>query len=138
MPVVSSVSSRSANVVWSREYVLAARAAGKGAWRITIEHVLPNIASVLIVQATIRFAIAILAEAALSYLGLGTQPPTPSWGEMLRTGKSYLHEAPTYAVLPGLALTLTILSLDTLGRTLARVLEDRREIAVETAEREPR
>ena len=65
--------------------------------------------------------------------GLMMGSPTPSWGEMLRTGKSFLHEAPTYAVLPGLALTLTILSLDTLGRTLASVLEDRREIGEDVA-----
>ena len=75
-------------VVRSREYVLAARAAGKGAWRITFEHVLPNIAASLIVQATIQFALAILAEAALSYLGLGTQPPTPCWGRMLNEAQS--------------------------------------------------
>ena len=71
--------------------------------------------------------------AALAFLGVGIPPPTPSWGEMLRTGKSYLYEAPTYAVLPGLALTLTILSLDTLGRGLANVLEDRREVAEDEA-----
>ena len=74
---IARITRASANAVWSREFVLAARACGKGAVRITLEHVLPNIASVLIVQATIRFAIAILAEAALSYLGLGTQPPQP-------------------------------------------------------------
>ncbi len=79
IPTFARITRASANAVWARDYVLAARAAGKGAWRITVEHVLPNIASVLIVQATIRFAIAILAEAALSYLGLGTQPPQPSW-----------------------------------------------------------
>jgi ABC-type dipeptide/oligopeptide/nickel transport system permease subunit len=70
-------------------------------------------------------AVAILLEAALAFLGVGIPPPTPSWGEMLRTGKSYLYEAPYYAILPGLVLTLTILALDTLGRTLATVLEDR-------------
>ncbi|MFY7960833.1 MAG: ABC transporter permease, partial [Elsteraceae bacterium] len=66
-----------------------------------------------------------LLEAALAFLGVGIPPPTPSWGEMLRSGKEYLYEAPTYAVLPGLALTLTILSFDTLGRTLATLLEGR-------------
>jgi peptide/nickel transport system permease protein len=78
-------------------------------------------------------SVAILLEAALAFLGVGIPPPTPSWGEMLRTGKAYLYEAPTYAVLPGVALTLTILSLDTLGRTLASVLEDRREVVEEDA-----
>ncbi|MDH4051744.1 MAG: ABC transporter permease, partial [Rubrivivax sp.] len=80
IPVFARLTRGAANVVWAREYVLAARAAGKGATRITLDHVLPNIANVLIVQATISFATAILAEAALSYLGLGTQPPQPSWG----------------------------------------------------------
>ena len=79
--------------------------------------------------ATLEIANVILLEAALSFLGVGIPPPTPSWGDLLRTGKSFLYEAPTYAVLPGIALTLTILSLDTLGRTLAAVLEDRREVA---------
>ena len=70
-------------------------------------------------------SVAILLEAALSFLGVGIPPPTPSWGEMLRTGKEYLHDAPTFAVLPGLALTLTILAFDTLGRALSTVLEGR-------------
>ena len=69
-----------------------------------------------------------LLEAALAFLGVGIPPPTPSWGEMLRTGKEYLHEAPYYAVLPGFVLTLTILSFDTIGRTLAALLEDRHAI----------
>lgn len=79
IPVFARVTRASANAVWAREFVLAARASGKGAVRITIEHVLPNIVSVIVVQATIQLATAILAEAALSYLGLGTQPPQPSW-----------------------------------------------------------
>jgi ABC-type dipeptide/oligopeptide/nickel transport system permease subunit len=91
-------------------------------------HVLPNLAAPLIVQATLTVGTAIVLESSLSFLGVGIQPPTPSWGEMLRTGKSFLHDAPTYAVFPGLVLTFTILSLDTLGRTLAKVLEDRHEV----------
>ena len=78
IPEFARITRASAATVWTREYVLAARACGKSGWRITLDHVLPNIASVLIVQATIRFAIAILAEAALSYRGLGTQPLMPS------------------------------------------------------------
>ena len=78
--------------------MLAARACGKGNFAITMEHVLPNILSVLIVQATIRFAIAILAEAALSYLGLGTQPPQPSWGRMLSEAQTLLFQAPKFSV----------------------------------------
>lgn len=80
--------------------MLAARACGKGAWRISLEHVLPNIAAVLIVQATVQFALAILAEAALSYLGLGSQPPAPSWGRMLAEAQTLLFQAPLLAVFP--------------------------------------
>ena len=95
--------------------------------------VLPNAWSPILVQVVVLSSVAILLEAALAFLGVGIPPPTPSWGEMLRTGKAYLHEAPTYAVLPGLVLTLTILSFDTIGRTLAAVLEDRHEIGGELA-----
>jgi peptide/nickel transport system permease protein len=115
IPTFARITRASANQIWGREYVLAARAAGKGAWRITIEHVLPNIASVLIVQATIRFAIAILAEAALSYLGLGTQPPQPSWGRMLAEAQTLLFQAPMLAVYPGVAIALAVLGLNLLG-----------------------
>src|SRR5213595_1378285 len=115
IPVFARITRGAANAAWSREYVLAARAAGKGAWRITLDHVLPNIASVLIVQATVSFATAILAEAALSYLGLGTQPPQPSWGRMLNEAQQQLFQAPQLAVYPGVAIALTVLGLNLLG-----------------------
>jgi peptide/nickel transport system permease protein len=111
IPVFARVTRASALAVWSRDYVLAARACGKGAWHITFAHVLPNVASALIVQATIQFATAILAEAALSYLGLGTQPPQPSWGRMLNEAQSMLFSAPQLAVWPGLAIALSVLGL---------------------------
>jgi len=111
-----------------RDFVLAVEALGGTAGYNMFRTVLPNAWSPILVQVVILSSVAILLEAALAFLGVGIPPPTPSWGEMLRTGKSFLYEAPTYAVLPGLALTLTILSLDTLGRTLATVLEDRREV----------
>ena len=95
--------------------------------------VLPNAWSLILVQAVVLASVAILLEAALAFLGVGIPPPTPSWGEMLRTGKSYLYEAPTYAVLPGIVLTLTILSLDTLGRALSAILQDREDIGTELA-----
>ena len=98
IPEFARITRASANAIWTREYVLASRACGKSRWHITFSHVLPNIANVLIVQATIRFAIAILAEAALSYLGLGTQPPTPSWGRMLNEGQAMMYQAPWLAV----------------------------------------
>ena len=120
-----------------RDFVTAVEALGGSAAYNMFRTVLPNAWSPILVQVVILSSMAILIEASLAFLGLGIPPPTPSWGEMLRTGKSYLHEAPTYAVLPGLALTLTILSLDTLGRVLANVLEDRREIVEEESAAEP-
>jgi peptide/nickel transport system permease protein len=123
IPVFARLSRAAANGVWSRDYVLAARAAGKGGWRITLDHVLPNIANVLIVQATIQFALAILAEAALSYLGLGTQPPRPSWGRMLNEAQTMLFSAPLLAVWPGLAIALAVLGLNLLGDGLRDLLD---------------
>ena len=112
-----------------RDFVTAVEALGGSSTYNMFRTVLPNSWSPILVQVVILSSVAILIEASLAFLGVGIPPPTPSWGEMLRTGKSYLHDAPTYAVFPGLVLTFTILSLDTLGRTLARVLEDRHELA---------
>jgi len=112
-----------------RDFVTAVEALGGSSTYNMFRTVLPNSWSPILVQVVILSSVAILIEASLAFLGLGIPPPTPSWGEMLRTGKSYLHDSPTYAVFPGLVLTFTILSLDTLGRTLARVLEDRHEAA---------
>ena len=125
IPTFARVTRASANAVWSREYIMAARACGKGGWRITLEHVLPNILSVLIVQATIQFAIAILAEAALSYLGLGTQPPQPSWGRMLSEAQTLMFQAPLLAVWPGVAIALAVLGLNLLGDGLRDLLDPR-------------
>ncbi len=125
IPAFARITRASANAVLAREYVLAARASGKGPWRITMEHVLPNIMSVLIVQATTQFAIAILAEAALSYLGLGTQPPQPSWGRMLSEAQTLLFEAPRLAVFPGVAIALAVMGLNLLGDGLRDVLDPR-------------
>ena len=125
IPNFARVTRASANAVWSREFVLAARACGLGPLQITVHHVLPNIASVLIVQTTIRFAIAILAEAALSYLGLGTQPPNPSWGRMLAEAQTLLFQAPLLAVFPGIAIVLAVLGLNLLGDGLRDVMDPR-------------
>ena len=125
IPAFARITRASANSVWSREFVMAARACGKGTFSITIEHVLPNIMSVLIVQATIRFAIAILAEAALSYLGLGTQPPQPSWGRMLSEAQTLLFQAPLLAVFPGVAIATAVLGLNLLGDGLRDLLDPR-------------
>lgn len=123
IPVFARVTRGSANAIWARDFVLAARAAGKGRFRITVEHVLPNIASVLIVQATIQFALAILAEAGLSYLGLGTQPPQPSWGRMLNEAQTFMFMAPRLAIFPGLAIAVAVLGLNLLGDGLRDVLD---------------
>ncbi len=125
VPVFARITRGAAQAVWARDYVLAARAAGKGRARITWDHVLPNIADQLIVQATIAFATAILAEAALSYLGLGTQPPTPSWGRMLAEAQSQLFQAPLLALWPGLAIMTAVLGLNLLGDGLRDVLDPR-------------
>jgi peptide/nickel transport system permease protein len=125
IPMFARIARGSANAVWAREYVTAARACGKGAWAITLQHVLPNISAALIVQSTIRFAIAILAEAALSYLGLGTQPPQPSWGRMLSEAQTLMFQQPLLAVFPGLAIAFAVLGLNLLGDGLRDLLDPR-------------
>ncbi|MHC2370000.1 ABC-type dipeptide/oligopeptide/nickel transport system permease subunit [Bradyrhizobium diazoefficiens] len=125
IPTLTRLTRGSANAIWAREFVLAARASGKGKFRITIEHVLPNILSILIVQATIQFALAILAEAALSYLGLGTQPPQPSWGRMLNDAQTLLFQSPMLAVYPGAAIAVAVLGLNLLGDGLRDLLDPR-------------
>ncbi len=123
IPVFARITRGAANAVWARDYITAARAAGKGPLAITVDHVLPNIASPLIVQATISFATAILAEAALSYLGLGTQPPQPSWGRMLNEAQSQMFQAPLLAVYPGVAIMLSVLGLNLMGDGLRDLMD---------------
>ena len=125
VPVFARITRAAANGVWAREFVLAARACGKGALRITLDHVLPNIVAILVVQATIQFAVAILAEAALSYLGLGTQPPQPSWGRMLNEAQTLMFKAPLLAVYPGLAIALAVLGLNLMGDGLRDLMDPR-------------
>ncbi len=123
VPVFARTTRGAANAVWATDYVMAARAAGKGAWRITLDHVVPNIAGVLIVQATVQFALAFVVEAALSYLGLGTQPPRPSWGRMLNEAQQLLWDSPMLAVWPGLAIALSVLGLNLMGDGLRDLLD---------------
>ena len=125
IPNFIRITRASAVAVWSREYILAARACGLGPLKITFRHVLPNISSALIVQITIRFAVAILAEAALSYLGLGTQPPQPSWGRMLAEAQTLLFQVPLLAVFPGLAIVLAVLGLNLLGDGMRDLMDPR-------------
>ena len=125
IPTFARITRASANAIWSREYVMAARACGKNRFSITLQHVLPNIMGALIVQATIQFALAILAEAALSYLGLGTQPPQPSWGRMLSDAQTLMFQAPLLAVFPGVAIALSVLGLNLLGDGLRDLMDPR-------------
>ncbi|HON75471.1 MAG: ABC transporter permease [Candidatus Lutibacillus vidarii] len=113
--------------VMRQEYVLAARVAGRGPVAVGVRHVLPNVASLVIVQASVSFAIAVLAEAALSYLGLGTPPPTPSWGRMLQESQELLFVAPRLSVFPGAAIALAVLGFNLLGDGLRDVLDPRLE-----------
>jgi len=123
IPVFARISRSAAMALWPREYIMAARVAGKSNTRITIEHILPNIANLLIVQATIQFSLGILAEAGLSYVGLGTQPPMPSWGRMLFEAQTMMSFAPHMAIFPGIAIIVTVLGLNLLGDGLRDILD---------------
>jgi peptide/nickel transport system permease protein len=107
------------------DYVEAARAIGNPRWRIALFHILPNIMPALLVQATLSIAAAIIAEAALSFLGLGQQPPAPSWGSMLNAAQRFLTNAPWMAIWPGLAIFLVVLSLNLVGDGLRDALDPR-------------
>jgi len=107
------------------DYIEAARAIGNPPWRIALGHVLPNVTAPLIVQATLATAAAVIAEASLSFLGLGQQPPAPSWGSMLNTAKNYVDQAPWMAVWPGLAIFLLVLGLNLVGDGLRDALDPR-------------
>ncbi|WP_372674369.1 ABC transporter permease [Aquicoccus sp.] len=115
IPVFARLTRGGALSLWTRDYVMAARVAGKGATRISFEHILPNVTNLLIVQGTIQFSLGILAEAALSYVGLGAQPPLPSWGRMLADSQTMISIAPHMAIFPGLAILLTVLGLNLMG-----------------------
>mgnify|MGYP003775724463 FL=1 len=104
---------------------MAARVAGKGRARISLEHILPNVTNLLIVQGTIQFSLGILAEAGLSYVGLGAQPPLPSWGRMLADSQTMISLAPHMAIFPGLAILLTVLGLNLMGDGLRDWLDPR-------------
>jgi peptide/nickel transport system permease protein len=113
--------------VLGTEYVMAARAAGRGPWAIGLRHVLPNVSGLVIVQASVSFAIAVLAEAALSFLGFGTPPPTPSWGRMLQESQELLFSAPRLAIVPGIAIAVAVLGFNLLGDGLRDHYDPRME-----------
>jgi len=125
IPVFARIARGAALPLWQREFILAARVAGKSRLRISAEHILPNIANLLVVQGTIQFSLAILAEAGLSYVGLGAQPPLPSWGRMLADAQTLVAVAPHLALVPGLAIVMTVLGLNLLGDGLRDRLDPR-------------
>jgi peptide/nickel transport system permease protein len=110
----------------TNEYVEAARALGNPAWRVAVKHVAPNIVPPVLVQATLAIAQAILAEASLSFLGLGQQPPAPSWGSMLNSAQRFLTQAPWLAIFPGVAIVLSVLAFNLVGDGLRDALDPRR------------
>lgn len=123
IPVFARLARGAALTLWTREYVLAARVSGKGAVRISAEHILPNITNLLIVQGTIQFSLGILADAALAYVGLGAQPPIPSWGRMLADAQTMISIAPHMALFPGAAIVLTVLGLNLMGDGLRDIFD---------------
>jgi len=123
IPVFARLTRAVAMTIWEREFIAAARACGVSEWAITWRHVLPNILSPLLIQGTIQFAVAILAEAGLSYLGLGTQPPHASWGRMLNEAQTFMSLAPWMAIFPGLAIAWAVLGFNLLGDGLRDTLD---------------
>jgi peptide/nickel transport system permease protein len=129
IPVFARITRSAALSLWERDFILAARVAGKSSTRISLEHILPNVTNLLIVQGTIQFSLGILAEAGLSYVGLGAQPPTPSWGRMLADAQTMVSFAPHLALIPGLAIILTVLGLNLMGDGLRDHLDPRLRVS---------
>jgi peptide/nickel transport system permease protein len=125
IPAFARVARAGTLQVMAADFVLAAKMSGTSGWGISTRHVAPNVAPVVGVQASVGFAMAILAEAALSYLGLGTPPPTPTWGNMLRDAQQYLFVAPLQAVWPGLSIAVAVLGFNLLGDGLRDYLDPR-------------
>ena len=123
IPVFARLTRAVSMTLWEREFVAAARASGVSELTITLRHVLPNILSPLIIQGTIQFAVAILAEAGLSYLGLGTQPPHASWGRMLYEAQTFMDISPWMAIFPGVAIAWAVLGFNLLGDGLRDTLD---------------
>ena len=124
-PVVIRLTRGQTMAIKAEEFILAARAIGNPPWRIALRHVLPNVVPALIVQATLAIAAAVIAEASLSFLGLGQQPPAPSWGSMLNVAKNYIDNAPWMAVWPGLSIFALVLSFNLVGDGLRDALDPR-------------
>ena len=125
IPVFARLTRAAALPLWERDFILSARVCGKSEVRISIEHILPNITNLMIVQGTIQFSLGILAEASLSYIGLGAQPPTASWGRMLADAQTLVSIAPHVALVPGLAILLMVLGLNLMGDGLRDLFDPR-------------
>ena len=125
IPVFARLTRAAALPLWKRDFILSARVCGKSEVRISIEHILPNITNLMIVQGTIQFSLGILAEASLSYIGLGAQPPTASWGRMLADAQTLVSIAPHVALVPGLAILLMVLGLNLMGDGLRDLFDPR-------------
>lgn len=123
IPVFARLTRAVALSIWQREFIMAARSSGLSEWAIAWRHVLPNIMSPLLIQGTIQFAVAILAEAGLSYLGLGTQPPHASWGRMLNEAQTFMSLSPWMAIFPGVAIAWAVLGFNLLGDGLRDTLD---------------
>ena len=124
-PDFARLARASALSVMRQDYILAARAIGVPPWRLVLRHILPNVSAPLLVRASVQYAYAILTESGLSFLGLGTQPPAPSWGGMLNEARGYLMQAPWYPLFPGLTIVVAVLSLTLLGDGLVVALDPR-------------
>ena len=123
IPGFARLARASTEVVLREQYVEAARAVGMGHTRIILREILPNIVAPLLVEAAVAFSYAILLESALSFLGLGAQPPDPSWGNMLNTGRGFMSQAPWLSIVPGMAIFVTVLGFNLLGDGLRDVLD---------------
>lgn len=123
IPVFARLAHGGSLALWQREFILSAQTSGKSRVRITIEHIMPNLLNILIVQGTIQFSLGILIEAGLSYLGLGTQPPDPSWGKMLSEAQTMMYFASYLAIFPGIAIVFAVLGLNLLGDGLRDIFD---------------
>jgi peptide/nickel transport system permease protein len=125
MPVFARLARSTASVEWRRDYVRAARLSGLGTTRISLEHIWPNIRGQIVVQVAIQLSLALIAEAGLAYVGLGTQPPAPNWGRMLADAQTLFGLAPWLAWFPGIVLVASVLSLNLIGEGLRRMFDQR-------------
>jgi peptide/nickel transport system permease protein len=131
-PIFARITRGSVLVVSEEVYIRAARSLGAGDRRIIFRHILPNVMAPIIVQTTLSLAFAILSEAALSYLGLGVQPPNPAWGRMLADGQDYFQQNPWMGIFPGLAILVTVMAFNFVGDGLRDALDPKQKSVIES------